>query len=199
MAKQLKGQKLTGANTRTRPEFDFYTTPVYAVEQMLDNVFDDRMQDNLLVLDPCAGNGVFGDAIRRKTGWRLVETDIKQRECKLNAVGDFLTTDPTPKFDAVVMNPPYTQATEFILHALKWCKPDGCVVAFLKLDFLATRKRFDNLLKHGHLRSIWINVGRVTCYYNGDVTDKTGGSTETGWFLFKPDTSTTSPRIGWIE
>ena len=53
MGSQVVGQKLVGKNTKPRPEFDLYTTPVPVVERMLHELYHHVKANNVYeVLDP---------------------------------------------------------------------------------------------------------------------------------------------------
>lgn len=203
------GQKIAKTKKRSRPEYDFYATPVADVERMLRTVFGEFIDEQRFcptVLDPCAGNGAFKRAIHNVVPhWSVKQWDIVEREEPLNWVGDFLSMSEKEKghlyntFSIVMMNPPYTQATEFIEHGLKFLRQGGVLIAFLKLDFLATKKRFDRLYKgRCRLSDVYINVSRVHCKYNGDLSDKENSTTESGWFLFTNDDLPHPPQLHWI-
>src|SRR4051812_7333314 len=72
--------------------------------------------------------------------------------------GDFLALEPEEKYDRVVMNPPFTndQDIDHVLHAYKFLKPGGKLVAIMAKGFTfgENRKRsgFRDLLKqHGRI------------------------------------------------
>lgn len=50
---------------------------------------------------------------------------------------DFLKAEDVPDFDvdAIITNPPYARAYEFIEHALKLMNPNGVVAMLLRTDF----------------------------------------------------------------
>lgn len=62
-------------------------------------------------------------------------------------VGNFLDLPPVDKYDAVVMNPPFsgTHWAKHVQHAIKWLKPHGRIVAILP----ATAEGSDLLPKGG--------------------------------------------------
>lgn len=197
------GQKIaTAKNKKPRPEYDFYTTPVADVEKALRVVLAEvDVLSRLTILDPCAGNGAFAKAIQNiSSHWLVDQWDIVQRHQVLNRVTDFtkVVCEHEPhKYDMVAMNPPYTHALEFIEKALDMVRPGGLVVAFLKLDFLAGRKR-QALFERGNLHSVWVNCGRVTCWPN-DEKPENGSTTESAWFVFCNTPLQQPPIIKWID
>jgi hypothetical protein len=70
-----------------------------------------------VVYDPCAGFGQIPQAARA-AGYTAYAGDILDHGCAggLGYLGNFL--DSTLRHTCVVMNPPFTLAREFILHAL---------------------------------------------------------------------------------
>ena len=197
MGYQVVGQKLIGKITKPRPEFDLYTTPVPVVERMLRELYHHVKANNVYeVLDPCAGNGAFHKAIKNVYPyWKVTNKDIVQRKYPV-VVEDFLTAPVDKLYDIVMMNPPYVDAVEFVTTALNHVREGGIVVAFLKLDFLGSKKRHE-LFKKNHLRHVIVNVERVTCLYNDDPAQTHGGTTETGWFIFSKSPSGNLPTISW--
>lgn len=57
---------------------------------------------------------------------------------------DFLTVTPDPVYDHVIMNPPFDRERDIdhVMHALKFLKDDGCLVAIMSAgtEFRETRK-----------------------------------------------------------
>lgn len=198
------GAKISTAQKRQRPNLDFYATPVEDIEKMLKTIFAtsvDNEHIKPLVLDPCAGNGAFKKAIKSVfPHWSVMQWDIVERNEKLDYVGDFLAREPHgEQFSMVMMNPPFGDSMEFIQHAFKFLKPGGVVVAFLKLDFLASKKRYNGLFKDGNsLLQVWVNVSRVNCKYDGDGNDKQSSTTDSGWFIFQQGMPVV-PQIQWLE
>lgn len=199
-SRNIVGQKIaTAPLKKPRPEYDFYTTPVEDIRRMLRCIFKGSNPElPVRVLDPCAGNGAFGKAIAAEfPGWKVTQMDIIQRREPLDAVASFLDgVMDGREFDVVMMNPPYYAAKEFIEHALENCiRPDGVVIAFLKLEFLESQQRYE-LFKRGLLKHIVINVNRVTCWPN-DEKPSNGGSNGSGWFIFTK-TPTAHPTLEWM-
>lgn len=197
------GQKIaTAKNKKLRPEYDFYTTPVAEVEKALRELLPEAdVLSRLTILDPCAGNGAFAKAIHNiSSHWLVDQWDIVQRKQVLNRVTDFtqvVSEQEHRKYDIVAMNPPYTQAQEFVEKALEMVKEGGLVIAFLKLDFLAGRKR-KALFSKGKLQTVLVNCGRVTCWPN-DEKPENGSTTESAWFVFCNTPLKQAPTIKWID
>lgn len=114
----------------------FYTPQVIAEElALLADVV------GLRVLEPSAGSGALLAACL-KFGASSVDCIELEETCKSQLVeagacgvtiGDFLTMEPRPVYDRVVMNPPFTrsQDAKHVTHALKWLKPGGYLYAIV--------------------------------------------------------------------
>lgn len=97
--------------------------------------------EGLAVLEPSCGEGALVRAAMRQgaRGVVCIENDIDAIE-KLHAQGDielrpddFLSVDPKPVFDLVVMNPPFAQGREVdhVLHAYRFLREGGVLVAIM--------------------------------------------------------------------
>jgi len=130
-------------NRKTAPAkyFGFFPTPPAVAEEVWNKIrpFDYR-DTTPLVLEPSAGTGnLAAEAINR--GW---DTDCIEMQPHLAAqlenqghrrvtCADFLTIEPNPIYDLVVMNPPFDRERDIdhVTHALKFLKPDGRLVAVM--------------------------------------------------------------------
>ena len=203
-SRNVVGQKVATANRRARPNHDFYSTPVHDIERMINKLFEEDsnvMYHPISILDPCAGNGAFKKAIANTLPCsNVTQWDIVERDEKLDWVGDFLSREPDgTKYSFIMMNPPFGQSMEFIQHAFKFLAPNGVIVAFLKLDFLASKKRYAGLFStNNKLAQVLVNVSRVNCKYEGNKSDKQSSTTDSGWFIFQ-DSLQVTPTIKWLE
>lgn len=90
------------------------------------------------VWEPAAGTGIMVDALR-EAGFRVVATDLSEGI-------DFLQAGMPPfddgLCDAIITNPPYDLATEFIEHSLRLMEPNqGTVAMLLRTDFDHAKSR----------------------------------------------------------
>lgn len=105
-----------------RVEHDAYETPAWATVALLPHL-PDRLYH---ILEPAAGSGKMVEVL--KTRFRVEATDIKTGFDFLGAQG--------LRHDAIITNPPYALATEFIDHALlQMQKTRGLVAMLLRTDF----------------------------------------------------------------
>ena len=105
-----------------RKERDLYETPEWVTLALGPHL--PRRPD--LVLEPAAGSGKMVAALE-KLGLDVGASDIADGD-------DFLTREGAVA-DAIITNPPYTHASEFIYKAMELTKPDGFVAMLLRTDF----------------------------------------------------------------
>lgn len=120
----------------TRRAHDFYETPDWCVRLAMEHI---PLPPGRW-LEPAAGHG----ALIRASGhayWSAIEVrpEAADHLDVPTTIGDFLAMEPRDgEFDAVVTNPPYSQAEAFARHALGWAPH---VVMLLRLAFLSSQRR----------------------------------------------------------
>jgi hypothetical protein len=125
--------------TYVRPQdFGYFPTPVDLVERVLDLA---EIEPGMTLLEPSAGRGAFAVPMAQMVGDKasvtvceLLPSNLaKLREAGFESVleGDFLTMEPEPIYDRVVMNPPFNGGSdiEHVMHAARFLKPDGVLLA----------------------------------------------------------------------
>ena len=105
-----------------RKAFDLYETPAWVTAALLPH-----LRGVTTVWEPAAGSGMMVNALTAG-GLKVKASDIASGE-------DFLTSTPPVALDAIVTNPPYTLAREFIERALLLMRPRGLVAMLLRTDF----------------------------------------------------------------
>jgi hypothetical protein len=106
-----------------RKRFDSYSTPPWVVEALIPH-----LGTKLHIWEPAAGNGNVARALA-DAGCVVEASDISEGR-------DFLKTPTIFNCDAIVTNPPYSLAAEFIEHAVKVMQPCmGKVAMLLRTDF----------------------------------------------------------------
>jgi SAM-dependent methyltransferase len=126
MERELVGMKLPG----------FFPTPRAVIDEMVGIA---GIEPGMKVLEPSAGKGDIAEAMQ-EAGAEVDAIELSNRlRDILTAKGvnvidnDFTSVEPEPKYDAVVMNPPFEngQDMEHIRHAYKFLKPGGKLVAIM--------------------------------------------------------------------
>ncbi|MGU9981494.1 DUF4942 domain-containing protein [Phreatobacter sp. HK31-P] len=133
----------------------YFPTPDAAAATLLERASLYRRDDEpaLTVLEPSAGDGALV-RLALKEGAIVDAVELHQdRANSLRGIGarrvtcqDFLTLLPSADrlYDRVVMNPPFDRERDIdhVVHALKFLKPDGRLVAIMSAgtEFRETRK-----------------------------------------------------------
>jgi hypothetical protein len=110
-----------------RKERDFYETPEWVTELLLPHI-----PKSMDVWEPAAGSGKMARALERG-GHTVEQSDITTNIFHPNG-DDFLSIINRP-WPAIITNPPYALAQQFIEHALKMTKSAGLVAMLLRTDY----------------------------------------------------------------
>jgi hypothetical protein len=145
-----------------RKDRDAYETPAWVTLALIPHLPWQPGQ----VWEPAAGSGLMVEALMR-AGLDVASSDIADGD-------DFLHMSKLPGCNAIITNPPYTLAQEFIEHALEITKPDGLVAMLLLADY-------DHAATRAHLfhecpafakkvvltrRIVWFDDGTSSPSYN---------------------------------
>ena len=90
--------------------------------------------------------------------------------------------------NCILTNPPYSLATEFVLHSLKLLDEGGLCIMFLKTTFLEDKNRYEKLFSKCPPVYIYQFVQRILCAKDAqfDKMREGGGSAVSyAWFVFK--------------
>jgi hypothetical protein len=112
---------------------DLYETPSVAVEALL------RVESlPHKIWEPAAGRGAIVNVLR-SAGHAVVASDIHDYGFPLHFAGNFLEAIDLPTgVEAIVTNPPFRLAEEFVAHALKL---SPLVIMLLRLAFMESERR----------------------------------------------------------
>ena len=160
---------LSGMVEVPKDEFNFFPSPPAVVERLLDLADIER---GMRVLEPSAGRGAIAWACA-EAGALVDCYEIQQGnafhvamsapvDLGLTVTADFLTVEPEPVYDRVVMNPPFIKQSDIkhVLHAHKFLKSDGLLVAVMSagVEFRtdARTTAFKNFLEEhgGHIEQL---------------------------------------------
>jgi hypothetical protein len=178
---------VTAGNTcgsrSTRGQLDRYDTPPCAVEALL------RVESlPARILEPCAGSGNIVSVL--KAHGHLVEA------YDLAADGiDFLKQTKTlPGVEAIVTNPPFIHAAEFVSHGLELVP---LVIVLERIQFLESRTEFWAQRK---LARVWFFQNRLPRMHRADWTGKRASAgMSLAWFVFRADHDGSAPRLDWLR
>lgn len=170
---------LTDVLSRARHPDDFYATPSWVVDVLIDR--EGKLPGT--ILDPGCGDGALLAALRDRGMDTLVGVELDPGRAKWAAITgadihcqDFLT-EPVPAFTSIVSNPPYSLAEEFVRRSLEHQAAPAPCYFLLRLAFLAGQKRAKGDL-WDYLAAVYVLPRRPS--FTGKGTD----STDYAWFKF---------------
>lgn len=169
--------------TETRDIHDYYATDSRVIKPLLKHL--GWSSGGKVIYENSCGEGHLSRPMT-EAGHTVISTDPVDRGFGIGGI-DFLsdTFFHTMKYDAVVMNPPYKHALEFIKRSQKLA-PIVCV--FLRLAFLEggdVSGRYDFFTKNPP-KAILVFSDRVPCAKQGDFK-KFGKNSATAyaWFAWE--------------
>lgn len=172
---------------------DLYETPPVAVHALL------KAEDiPSVVWEPACGPGSIVSVLRN-AGRRVVATDLVDYSSQHqdHSGWDFLFERRCPAgVKAIVTNPPFKNANEFVAHALTLCPK---VIMLLRLAFLESERR-SSILDGGTLARVHIFRKRLPMMHrHGWDGPKTGSGMAFAWFVWDRNHigSTQLHRISW--
>jgi hypothetical protein len=153
-----------------------------------------------LIWEPACGTGNIVKVLR-KAGHHVVATDIARRGCPKSRVLDFLKPPFSGGHDiacgAIVTNPPYAHAEEFVTIALQHAR---LVIMLLRLAFLESVRR-SPLLDTGRLARVHVFANRLPMMHRDGWTGRKASSAIAfAWYVWKRGYKgpTTIDRIRWV-
>jgi len=182
-----------GTSIDQRKKFQAFFTP----PELADELAVLAAVEGQTVLEPSAGEGAIVRACRKFGARHVACFEIQPHLSEaLNNEGhsclclDFLLASPNigPKYDRVVMNPPFTenQDIKHVEHALKFLKPGGRLVSVICGNF--ERPKLVKLLEE--------NGGTLKHLEHG-VFDESGTGVRTGIITLRKDESVPREDDEW--
>ena len=178
--------------------FDLRETPPEATRALIRT---GELNKYRVLFEPCAGKGAIS-RILKAGGWRVIAHDLIHypgADPDVQPDIDFLASWQAVYLDAIVTNPPYRWADEFIRHGLELRIP---VFVLLRLMALEGAGRSDIM---EHLHHVYIGVERLPMMHRPGWRGKKlkQGAMPFGWFCFLPEKNRdgffSASRISWRE
>lgn len=194
------GLSITGR--KRNDKFDFYETPKWAVEKVLEAMLIDGIVNKYdKVYEPCVGAGAISDVLMTYGFKNLKCSDIQTENYIKGEKGVDVYEVEDNVCDVVITNPPYNLMTlkekdggsilkEFLRIANKK------VILLLNVFFLSSKERKE-LLENSHLRHMYIHSDRVTMYPYGEEKPKNGGTKMYVWIVWDKEYNGI-PTFSWI-
>ena len=181
----MKPQHLTGSTNKPRAKSDFYRTPAWATQALLNVEYFPGT-----IWEPACGDGAISLILHQKySGRHVFSSDIEDRG--FGRVENFLESEMTA--DNIVTNPPYSLAKEFTLHALKQATTK--VALLLKLNFLEGQER-KSWLPKTPLQTVYVFSKRLS-FNRADETESGSGLLAYAWFVWHKSHQG-PPQIKWL-
>jgi hypothetical protein len=169
---------------------DVYETPACAVDALLKI---EKLPWK--IWEPACGPGAIVRVLEAH-GHQVFATDLHPYGCGLSGI-DFLTAGHRA-VDAVVTNPPYQLAQQFVEKALEFCP---LVIMLLRLAFLESERR-TRILEFSGLARIHVFRNRLPMMHRrGWDGPKASSAIPFAWFVWERGYKgpTTIDRISWGE
>jgi len=186
----------SGQHRRALRGNDLYETPPEAVRALLAVEKLPR-----LIWEPAAGRGAIVK-ILQKSGHEVVASDsVKHNSLRRPRIlqRDFLAQTAAPAgCEAIVTNPPYMLAEQFVEHALMLC-PWVCML--LRLAFLESERR-SGILDGGQLAQVYVFRNRLPMMHrDGWCGPRASSAIPFAWFIWDRNHAgpTTLTRISWSK
>jgi hypothetical protein len=149
------------------------------------------------ILEPACGRGAISKVLRG-AGHSVFENDIVDYGQGQDSVQDFLHFKPTQagEIDAVVTNPPYRLAQQFVRHALILCPR---VFMLLRLTFLESERRRHVLDGAGLIRIHVFRNRLPMMHRDGWAGNRASNAVAFAWYVWERDYTGKAEldRISW--
>lgn len=153
---------------------DLYETPACATCALLDV---EDVPD--MIWEPACGRGAISSILLMR-GKRVFSTDLVNYGYGIAGV-DFLMEHKPQNVGAIITNPPFKLADQFVRHALVLCPK---VIMLLRLAFLEGSRRTD-ILDDGRLARVYVFKNRLPMMHRDGWEGKTSTSTTAyAWYCW---------------
>lgn len=175
---------------KIRPAFDFYASPSSIITSLLQ-----KHSIPYLPIWECASGENNLVYPLEQVGYKVITSDIVERNAPIDYVEDFLQTKEL-RAPIILTNPPYREAKEFILHSIELGAK--YVYMFLKTTFLEGQERYNDLFSKYPPKEIWVFSKRVQVALNNDPEEfKKSSAVSYSWFIWEKG-FTGDPTIHWL-
>jgi methylase of polypeptide subunit release factors len=165
----------------TRIERDLYETPEWVTLALIPHL----PRPVSWVLEPACGSGKMVRALEKAlpAGAPVIGTDIAPGSCFTRA--DFLAERCPITCDAIITNPPYEIALEFVEHALKLTEPNQKLVAMLlRTDFDHAKSRTHLFRDCPAFAKKLVLMRRIAWFVEADGKPKASPSFNHAWYIW---------------
>jgi hypothetical protein len=181
--------------SKTRPHaergLDAYFTPKEAIRALLAL---EKIPSR--VFDPCCGNGALLDLLEA-AGHHVSGADIHDYGWRGTIVKDFLASSHDLRGTAIVSNPPYKKAQEFLQKVIDEGSPYHAWL--LRLNFLESMRRKPFFERHPPSR-IWVSSRRLPqMHQHGWTGTETSNNACYCWYVWDGSFPTRLNLFDWRQ
>mgnify|MGYP001417930486 CR=1 FL=1 len=151
---------------------DFFPTPAWATEALVDN---EKFEGD--IWECACGNGAMSKVLESVNS-QTYSSDLFDRGYGEAGV-DFLNSNK--KFDNIVTNPPYNAAEGFVKQSLRLANKKFALL--LRLAFLEGSNRQRTIFSQNPPSRVWVFSERIT-FYPAGAEVKGSGTTAYAWFVW---------------
>lgn len=179
--------KTLGASNHSdkeREQDDFYATDPKAID-LLCNYTGLTLPQR--VWEPSCGSGCLSERLTER-GYHVVSTDLVDRGYGQGGVNFFEQRQMPDHCQAIVTNPPYKFATDYVVHALDLLPDGGLLCLFLKTTFAEGKERYQRIFGKTPPRLVLQCSERVLCAKNADfqrMQDGGGSAVSYAWWVWQ--------------
>lgn len=173
---------------RKRIKHDQYETPAWVTDCVIGHL---SLRKGSKVVEPAAGSGKMVRALKSH-GFKVESSDIQR--------GNRNFFNRTISAKAIITNPPYKLATEFIEHALFLTEPEqGIVAMLLRVDYDSGSTRRHLLADHPAFFKKVALTKRIEWFDRKIVKGKkqSGPSENHAWFIWRWQNKGKAPTIAY--
>lgn len=135
--------QLTGGNfTDSRRELDYYPTPSDVTKALMTFLNNIGLK-KLSILEPACVNGAMSEIIKLY-GHDVDSSDIRETGYGIPGI-DFLSIVGQNKYDAIITNPPFSFAEQFIRKAVSESRISAML---LKSQYWHAKSRYNLFIQH---------------------------------------------------
>ena len=187
-SKSVYSTMATNSHSKNEREtHDFYATSPVAIDMLLNSMPELYAYE---IREPATGHGHMVKRMR-ELGLTVQATELINRssenmlidDCEFGV--DFLTLDLGEQFNgAIVTNPPYKYAEEFIRKGIDIVADNCYVCMFLPIRYLEGKQR-KKLFKELPPLKVIISSSRIECAPNGDFSKGNGSAAGYAWYIWQ--------------
>lgn len=184
----------------SRQSEDFYATKKVATVKLLQKLSELHISLPDNIIEPSVGTGNIASVLMNSEegkGKNYICYDIINRGFPNTIVKDFLTVDSLPDNRMIFANFPYKDILEHTIHALNLLNEGEWLFSLAKIQFLETKKRYNEIFKINPPKYVMPFVERLNCYKN-DLDDGSSSAICYSWYAFQKGFKG-NPEILWIE